>query len=53
MVLELDGSVYPDRDPPSDLPTPGDKADYVHRICAAWDFHIHPEPETFELLCGW
>jgi hypothetical protein len=29
------------------------KADYVHRVCSAWDFHVLPEPETFELFSGW
>lgn len=50
----IDHSVYPDlSDPPTSLDTPEDKADYVHRICAAWDFHVHPEPETFALLSDW
>ncbi len=52
--MYIDASVYPDLDqPPRTLETIEAKADYVHRICAAWDFHVHPEPETFELLCGW
>lgn len=52
--MYIDHSVYPDLDePPMTLDTIEDKADYVHRICAAWDFHIHPEPETFELFSGW
>ncbi len=52
--MYIDLSVYPDLDnPPRTLETPEDRADYVHRICTAWDFHIHPEPETFKLFSGW
>ncbi len=52
--MYIDHSVYPDlKEPPSTLPTAGDKADYVHRICAAWDFGIHPEVETFAMLFTW
>ena len=52
--MYIDQTVYPDMaEPPEILQSPEDKADYVHRICAAWDFHIHPEPETFELFSQW
>ena len=54
ILVYIDHSVYPDLDhPPDDLPTMEDRADYVHRISTAWDFHIHPEPETFELFSTW
>jgi hypothetical protein len=50
----LDHSVYPDMDePPIVLETVEAKADYVHRICAAWDYGVHPEPETFTLFARW
>ncbi|MGH7564391.1 MAG: hypothetical protein ACREK5_08205 [Gemmatimonadota bacterium] len=50
----IDHAVYPDASPPPDeLTTPAEKADYVHRVCAAWDFGVVPEPETFALLRGW
>jgi hypothetical protein len=50
----LDHSVYPDLDEAPDvLDTAEDKADYVHRICSAWDFGVHPDPETFALFQGW
>ena len=50
----IDRSVFPDLEsPPEELSTPGEKADYVHRICAAWDFGIVPHRETFDLLRGW
>ena len=52
--MYIDQSLYPDLDvPPSRLATNEDKADYVHRVCTAWDFYIHPEPETFKLLSSW
>ena len=52
--MYIDHSVYPDLDePPESLSTPEAQADYVQRICAAWDFYIHPEPETFELFSRW
>ena len=52
--MPIDGSVYPDLDaPPDALDRPADKADYVHRVCAAWDFGIVPGPETFRLFGGW
>jgi hypothetical protein len=50
----IDHSVYLDlADPPDVLETMEERADYVHRICSAWDFHVHPEPETFELFSQW
>ena len=50
----IDHSVFPDcEDPPHTLDTAEAKADYVHRVCSAWDFHILPEPETFCLFAQW
>lgn len=53
----IDYSVYPDVSDASELPdalvTMEDKADYIERICAAWDFDIYPERETFALLRTW
>ena len=50
----IDGSVYPDLDEPlTVLTTPEEQADYVARICGAWDFGIMPEQETFQLFRGW
>jgi hypothetical protein len=52
--MEIDASLYPDSDhPPRSLDSLADRADYLHRVCTAWDFHIHPQPETFETLRGW
>ena len=50
----IDYSVYPDvSELPEILATEEQKADYIHRLCAAWDFDIYPEKETFTLLRGW
>jgi hypothetical protein len=54
MAMHIDHSVYPDLDvPPNDLPTIEAKADYLHRICTAWDFGIMPERATFDLFLSW
>lgn len=53
MTMRLDGSVYPDVDPPDDLPTAEAKADYLQRICGAFDFGVVPEGYTLELLSSW
>ena len=53
-MMNIDASLYPDVDqPPKALDTPELKADYLHRVCSAWDFYIMPEPETFDLLKQW
>jgi hypothetical protein len=51
---EIDHSVYPDLDdPPDTLTEPGDRADYVQRVCGAWDYGIVPDRATFQLFQGW
>ncbi len=53
-VVYIDHSVYPDLDvTPEELQSPGERADYVHRICSQWDFGIPPERKTFELFLSW
>ncbi|HMO27330.1 MAG TPA: hypothetical protein PKB10_13785 [Tepidisphaeraceae bacterium] len=50
----IDHSVYPDLDlPPEQLTDAESRADYVHRICAAWDYGIPPTPATFDLFSQW
>jgi len=50
----IDYSVYPDFDDlPWELATIEDKADYLSRVCAAWDFGVPPTVETFALFAGW
>jgi len=54
MILNLDHSVYPDvASPPTELPTLEDKADYMERICGAFDFGIFPERDDWTLFEGW
>jgi hypothetical protein len=49
----IDQSVYPDTEPPETLDTELDRADYVERVCAAWDFDVLPEQAAFDLFRGW
>ncbi len=42
----LDGSLYPDCEPPAQLYDLADQVDFLARLCAAWDFGILPEPAT-------
>lgn len=52
--MYIDHSLYPEEDdPPRELSSAHARGDYLHRVCCAWDFGIHPEPETFDLLRGW
>jgi hypothetical protein len=51
--MKIDQSVYPDREPPKELITKEDKADYVHRICSAFDFGIVPEVSDLEEFSRW
>lgn len=55
--IYIDHSVYPDRSHAHDLittfETDIERADYVERICAAWDFDIRPEKATFALFRDW
>ncbi len=50
----LDHTVYPEMPcPPDDLPTLHAKADYVQRICAAFDFGVFPERSDWDRFSGW
>lgn len=42
----LDGSLYPDTQPPQSLPHLADRVGFIARLCAAWDFGVLPEWET-------
>ncbi len=50
---KIDYSVYPDVERPIPLSTPGERADYLARICGAWDFGFLPTEATFDLFNGW
>lgn len=46
MALRIDGSLYPDEEPPDRLESEGDRIDFIARLCSAWDFGFLPEPAT-------
>ncbi len=46
MSFQIDGTLYPDVAPPARLGTDADRADFITRLCAAWDFGIVPDRET-------
>ena len=49
----IDRSLYPDVEEPGAPVEPGDRADYLARVCGAWDFGILPSRLTLRLLLGW
>lgn len=49
----IDGSVYPDVDPPDAFETIEQKADYLHRIVSAFDFGLPPDAATLRLFSSW
>ena len=53
MDAKLDHSLYPDQSPPESLTTDSQKADYLHRVVAAFDHGIVPDPSTLKLLSQW
>ncbi|MFQ5611385.1 MAG: hypothetical protein ACE5H9_04550 [Anaerolineae bacterium] len=42
----IDGTLYPDTDPPTTLDALADRIDFLSRLCAAWDFGLLPDRET-------
>lgn len=42
----IDGTLYPDVDPPDALENLDDRIDFLARLCAAWDFGLLPEAQT-------
>ncbi len=44
----IDGALYPDVEPPTELKTLGSRVDFLARLCAAADFGLLPLPETVE-----
>ena len=51
--MYVDGSLYPDEAPPASFDDSTTRADYLARVCGAWDFGIVPEPATLALLEDW
>jgi len=48
MPLQIDGALYPDREPPTELTTLVDRVNCLSRWRAGWDFGRLPDPETIE-----
>ncbi|MEW6231470.1 MAG: hypothetical protein AB1566_04050 [Chloroflexota bacterium] len=46
MAWQIDGTLYPDVEPPRRLRTMAQRVDFIARLCAAWDFGLLPEWET-------
>ncbi len=46
MGWKIDGGLYPDIEPPSQLNTLSEKVDFIARLFAAWAFGILPDWET-------
>lgn len=44
--LAIDGTLYPDTDPPAALHGLAERVDFIARLCAAWDFGLLPDPEV-------
>ena len=55
--MAIDHSLYPDLDEgdlPDTLSALEDQADYIHRLCGAWDFYgFSPSVEGLQMLAGW
>lgn len=51
MQLWIDGTLYPDVEPPDEIATLEDQIDFVARLCSAWDFGVLPEQETIREIC--
>ena len=50
MPFQIDGSLYPDVDPPTRLNTLSERVDFLARLCAAWDFGLLPDQETVQAI---
>ena len=46
----IDATLYPDCEPPPDLADAGVAADYLTRVCGAYDFGMPPRPEVIATL---
>ena len=46
--LWIDGTLYPDEEPPAALTSIGERVDYLARLCSAWDFGVLPEDIAIE-----
>jgi hypothetical protein len=46
MASWIDGSLYPDENPPGKLDGISEQIDFLARLCSAWDFGILPEEDA-------
>jgi len=46
MALWIDGTLYPDTEPPIAFDNAADQVDFLARLCSAWDFGVLPDRET-------
>ncbi len=46
MPLTIDGALYPDTEPPTELNSLAEQVDFLARLCAAWDLGLLPDAET-------
>ena len=42
----IDGALYPDVEPPTELHSLAERVDFLVRLCAAWDFGLLLDHET-------
>ena len=46
MPFKIDGTLYPDTEPPTKLDSQEEQVDFLARLCSAWDFGLLPDAET-------
>lgn len=51
--MKIDASLYPDCVPPFRLETAEEKADYLQRVCGAFDHGVPPTSDTLQALRDW
>lgn len=44
----IDGTLYPDTDPPTALHGLSERVGFLARLCAAWDFGLLPSQDTVD-----
>lgn len=51
--MKIDTSLYPDCNPPVRMDAEDDKADYLQRVCGAFDHGLPPTADTLQELHQW
>lgn len=49
-MIIIDGTLYPDQEPPEALQTLEERIDFIARLCSAWDFGLLPDLEVVKEL---